>query len=338
MTTIRDVAQAAGVGVGTASRAMSGRGSVSAEARERVLAAALSLEFQPSRGDRRPGRRDDGGMIGIYVPSFRGNFYGPLLQSVDAELRAVGRHMLAASGGGRGDDRRQALDGIDFLISRRCAGVIVSCNALAERDAIELQRRFPRVAFVNRSATGAERHCFDVDHDLGGRLAARALLDCGHREIACIGGPPDAPDCVVRLAAFHDELARHGVHVPPRRRGDGDFTFAGGFAATRRLLEQGARDWTALFCANDVMAMAAISRLSRDGLSVPGDVSVLGFDDSDLAPYTTPQLTTVRIPVENMAANACRFLLNECYGLEQAVAREFQPGVVWRQSVGRVAS
>jgi len=190
------------------------------------------------------------------------------------------------------------------------------------------------VAFINRQAPGIERHCFGIDHELGGRLAARALLGRGHREIACIAGPDDAPDNRLRMAGFHAELAGHGVAVAPAHRAAGDFSFASGFAATRRLLDHAPRRWTALFCANDVMAMAAISRLARDGVAVPHDVSVLGFDDADIATYTTPQLTTVRIPVERMAASACRFVLNECYGLAQPVTREFAPALVWRDSVG----
>ncbi|HEX7688816.1 MAG TPA: substrate-binding domain-containing protein [Burkholderiaceae bacterium] len=329
MTTIKDVAALAGVGLGTASRAMSGRGSVAPETRRRVEHAARSLNFQPLRR----ARAEAGGSIGLVVPSFTGNFYAPLLQAVDAELRAAGRHLLVAGGRSEGDERRRALDGIGFLLERRCAGVIVATNALSEADLHELRRRCPRVAFINRRAAGVERHCFDIDHELGGRLAARALLGRGHREIACIAGPADAADSRQRMAGFHAELARHGLAIPPARRAEGDFSFAGGFAATRRLLEQAPAGWTALFCANDVMAMAAISRLARAGLAVPRDVSVLGFDDSDIATYTTPQLTTVRIPVEQMAASACRFLLNECYGLAQPVAREFQPVLMWRDSV-----
>lgn len=332
MTTIRDLATLAGVGLGTASRALSGRGSVAPETRERIERAARALDFQPSR---RP-RAETGSSIGLYVAGFNGNFHGPLLQTVDAELRVAGRRMLVANGRNEGDERRRALDGIGLLLERRCTGLIVSTNALGEADMLALHRRCPRVAFINRQAAGIERHCFGVDHELGGRLAAEALLGRGHREIACIAGPDEAPDNRLRMAGFHAELARHGVEVADAHRATGDFSFASGFAATRRLLEHGARRWTALFCANDVMAMAAISRLARAGVAVPRDVSVLGFDDADIATYTTPQLTTVRIPVERMAANACRFVLDECYALGLPVAREFAPAMVWRDSVATV--
>ena len=83
------------------------------------------------------------------------------------------------------------------------------------------------------------------------------------------------------------------------------------------------------------MVVAAVARLARAQVRVPQDVSVVGFDDSDLATYTSPQLTTVRIPVEHMAANACRYLLNACFGMAHPVIHEFKPVVMWRQSVAR---
>jgi LacI family transcriptional regulator len=336
MSTIKDVARLAGVGLGTASRAISGRGSVAPATRARVEQAVQALGFQARRGARdRVAASNDA--IGIYVPSFTGNFYGPLTQSVHAEVRAVGCQLIAAGGSGAGDERQQALQGIDFLIRRQCAGIVVAAPALADADIVVLQRRFAHIVCINRSATGDTRHCFAIDHELGGRLAARALLHRGHRRIACIAGPADTPDNARRMAGFHAELAEHGVQVPPELRAAGDFSFASGYAATRGLLERAPGAYSALFCANDVMAMAAISRLARANVAVPDDVSVLGFDDSDLATYTSPQLTTVRIPVEHMAANACRYLLNECYGLALAVERDFLPVVMWRQSVLRAS-
>jgi LacI family transcriptional regulator len=137
------------------------------------------------------------------------------------------------------------------------------------------------------------------------------------------------------MHGFHAELALHGRRVPDELRVVGHFTFEGAHAATRDLLRRAPGAFTALFCANDAMAVAAIARLARAQLRVPQDVSVVGFDDSDLATYTWPQLTTVRIPVEHMAANACRWLLNACFGMAHPVIHEFKPMLVWRQSVAR---
>jgi LacI family transcriptional regulator len=305
--------------------------------RRRIEEAVQALQFAPRRGPRRRLAKSTDA-IGIYVPSFTGNFYAPLMAAVQAELRGVGGQLIAACGGGGGDERQQALQGIECLARRPCAGIVVAAPALHDDDVLALQRRFGHVVFVNRAAVGDARQCFAIDHELAGRLAARALLDRGHRRIACIAGPDDAPDNLLRMAGFHAVLAGHGVHVPDELRATGHFTFAGGHAATRDLLRRAPGGFTALFCANDAMAVAAIARLARASLRVPHDVSVLGFDDSDLATYTAPQLTTVRIPVEPMAAHACRYLLNECFGLALAVVHEFNPVLVWRVSVARIGA
>ena len=334
MSTIKDVARLAGVGLGTASRALTGHGSVAPETRRRVEQAARHLAFEPRPAARRQ-RTPSRDAIGIFVPSFTGNFYAPLMQSVQSELRAVGGHLIAACGTGAGDERQQALQGIAFLLQRGCAGMVVAAPALADDDVAALGQRHPNLVFVNRGGAADDRRCFAIDHELGGRLAARALLERGHRRIACIAGAADAPDNAMRMAGFHAELALHGLRVPDELRGVGHFTFEGAHAATRDLLQRAPGRFTALFCANDAMAVAAIARLARANVRVPHDLSVMGFDDSDLATYTSPQLTTVRIPVEHMAANACRYLLNACFGLAQPVSHEFKPVVMWRQSVAR---
>jgi LacI family transcriptional regulator len=332
MATIKDVARLAGVGLGTASRAISGRGSVSAAAQLKVAKAVDALDFRPSNVARALSMKTLG-MIGIYVPEFSGTFYGPILHTVDSELRAVDRHMVAANGCGHGDARQQALDGIEFLIKRECDGVIVTSNNLHDDDFHQLFERYPKLVVLNRGTALHDDKSFSTDHVLGGRLAARALLARGHREIACIGGPHDAPDNEARMAGFYDELARHRVRVPRRRRAEGNFGLISGYAAAQALLARGARDYSALFCANDVMAMAAISCLNKAGIRVPADLSVLGFDDCDLSCYTAPQLTTVRVPIVDVATNACRHLLNLCYGLTLPVSREFPPELMWRDSV-----
>jgi len=334
MATIVDVAKRAGVGLGTASRAISGRGSVSADALARVNEAVAALNFKPSNIARALSTKTLG-MLGVYVPDYSDDFYGKILQTIDAELRAVNRHMVAANGFGAGasEARKRALDGVQFLIERQCDGVLVMSNALRPSDHAALWKEMPRMVLLNRHSSTHPEHAFSSDHREAGRLAARALLARGHREIACIGGPQSAPDNVDRMSGFHAELALHGVRVPRSLQADGDFAFASGHAAADTLIARGPRRFSALFCANDAMAMAALSRFVQAGARVPEDLSVLGYDDSALATYTTPALTTVRIPIRSAAENGCRYLLNLCYGMALPVEREFPPEIVWRGSI-----
>lgn len=333
MATIKDVAKLAGVGVGTASRALSGKGAVSTDAVAKVQAAVQALDFRPSNVARALSLKTLG-MVGVYVPEFGGSYISRILNAIDTELRTVGRHMVVASGCGQGDARQQALEGVEFLVQRECDGILVFSNHLLEADLQALQARFSRVVLLNRQSPALGDRAFFADHEFGGRLAARALLSQGHRAIATIQGALDAPDNAQRMQGFYAALAQHDIEVKSAHRMDGGFTFASGHAAATRLLKRKDRSFTAVFCANDVMAMAAISRFTQAGLQVPQDVSVIGYDDTDVATYTAPPLTTVHIPIAQLGAQSCRHLLNQCYGLDLAVQRDFAPLVVWRESVG----
>lgn len=335
MSTIKDVARLAGVGVGTASRALSGKGSVSDDAADRVRAAAGRLGYRPSSIAQALSLQRSGA-IGVYVPLFDGAFYSEMLGSIDRVLRVHGRHMIAANGCGDGSPRQKALDGIEFLAGRDCDGLLVASNSLTDDDCVELFRRFPRVVVLNRDVPGHARACFSVDHEIAGRLAARALVSQGHRDIAAIEGPPDAPDNRARMRGFFAELAAFGIAVRPEHRGEGGFRFSLGAAAARALAAVGPGGrpaFTALFAANDLMAMAAVSALGELGIRVPQDVSVIGYDDSRFAGYTSPPLTTVHVPIDAVSASACRLLLNACYDCELPVERNFPPTIAWRGSV-----
>jgi LacI family transcriptional regulator len=331
MATIKDVARLAGVGVGTASRAISGNGPVSQEAVGRVRKAIAELDFRPSNIARALSSKTLG-TIGLYVPYFSGPFFGPVLQSVNFELREVDRHMVAANGCGFGDPRRQALDGVDFLIQRECDGIIVFSNELQDQDLIALHRKQHKIAVLNRMIPELKAQCFSVDHYQGGRIAAQVLGSQGHRRLAVISGLHSASDNEARLAGFFDELTLYDIAREDVPVMDGDFNLQSGWEAASCLLDRH-EGFTGLFCANDNMAMAAIARFQQSGKRVPEDLSVVGYDDSEPAAFTFPRLTTIRIPIQEMAANACRLLLHQCYGIALEITREFIPTLVWRESV-----
>lgn len=336
-TTIKDVARLAGVGVGTASRVLSGKGAVAPDTAARVQQAIQTLGFKPSSIGRALSRRSLD-IVGLYLPSYNGLFYGPLLQAVDQQLRAAHRHMVLANGCGEQSARQQALDGLQFLQQRECDGLLLLTHDLSDADLLALQPQLPPLAILNRVVPGLEAFCFGSDHEEGGRLAARHLLAMGHRRIALIGGPAFATDNTARLRGFHAELAEAGVKLPPRWVQTGDFEAAGGAQAAQALLAvreaRGARPFTAVFCANDAMALGAMGVFHRAGLRVPDDVSVLGYDDDAHAPHLCPALSTVRIDIGAAATAATQDLLHRCYGLAlPPAAHDFPPVLVPRASV-----
>ena len=336
MATLKDVAQLAGVGLGTASRVVSGKGAVSPKTLARVRKAIEELDFQPSHAARSL-MSGTSQMIGVYIPFLSGTFYTPILQLVYAELRAAGLNMVVGFGTGGVDERRQAVEGIDFLNQRGCDGVIVMSSSLQEEDIAALGPRKSRLVLLNQSIPGMQERCFTVDHKLGGRMAARALLEKKHRKIAVIAGPKYAADNVERIDGFMDELALAGIDTATVWLEESNFAPDGGWAAADKLLKSG-YEFTAVFCANDEMAVGALSYFQQAGVDVPGAVSVLGYDDTDTANFTAPRLTSVHMPWTDMTLNALNCLLNRCYDMHRPVTHEYAISITERASLAKATS
>lgn len=331
MATLKDVAMLAGVGMSTASRAISGAGPVSAESMRKVQAAIEQLNFRPSSIGRSLSAQSLG-IIGIYVPSFFGAYYGTILKQTDIELRAVRRHVVVATGCGDGTPRDEAIEAVKFLIGRDCDGIVVLGHDLHDEDILALRKMQPKLAFLNRHSAQFEEASFCPDHHHGGALAAQTLLDAGHRQLAVISGPDATSDNKARMDGFFDELARAGIARASVQLIESDFSREGGFGATQRLIDA-QHPFTGLFCANDEMAVGAMSCLHRAGINVPHQVSIVGYDDDYSAEFSSPALTSVHIPIRQLTQNAVRWLLNQCYNTQHAITREFPVTVSVRGSV-----
>ncbi|MBQ5946729.1 LacI family DNA-binding transcriptional regulator [Massilia sp. ST3] len=332
MPTIKDVARLAGVGLGTASRVVRGKGSVSAAKLERVKQAVEALGYRPSHAARSL-LYGSSRMIGVYIPMLSGTFYTAILKIVDAELRAAGLHMMIAFGAGKGEARQEAIDGVSLLVERGCDGVLVLTSPLREEDLALFGAIRERMVALNYAFDSIPDQCFTVDHVLGGRLAARALLEQGHREFAVIAGPWKVQDNVDRIEGFMRELEDAGIGTAGMWVAERDFSAAGGWSAAHELLASNTR-FTALFCANDEMALGAMSCFHEVGIHVPRDVSVIGYDDAPSAAFSAPRLTSVRIPWREMTHNGVAALLNLCDGGRRQVARSFPVSVTVRASLG----
>ena len=333
MATLKDVAQRAGVGLGTASRVVSGKGAVSPKTLERVRKAIEELDFQPSHAARSL-MSGTSQMVGVYIPFLSGTFYTPILQLIYAELRAAGLNMVVGFGTGSVDERQQAVEGIDFLNQRGCDGVLVMSNALKAEDIAALGPRKSRMVLLNHCLPGMEERCFTVDHNMGGRMAARALLDKEHRKIAVIAGPRIAHDNVERIDGFMDELSKAGIDTGSLWLTESNFAPEGGWESAKKLLDSGV-EFTAVFCANDEMAVGALSYFQQAGIDIPGAVSVLGYDDTHSAEFTAPRLSSVHMPWTEMTLNGLNCLLNCCYGMNRPYTHDTVVSVTERASLAK---
>lgn len=332
MATIKDVARLAGVGLGTASRVVSGKGSVSPATLERVKKAIEELDFRPSHAARSL-LSGSTKMIGVFIPVLKGTFYTPILQAIDNELRNAGLHMVVAFGVGQGDPRQQAIEGIEFLLERGCDGLLAITSHLDEDDIAALGPKQNRLIVINHLVPSIPEQCFSADHKHGGVLAARALLEQQHRKIAVIAGPASSPDNVDRIQGFLEELASAGIDTTAMWVAESDFSPEGGWRSAKELIDA-QHDFTALFCANDEMAVGALSYFQEAGVAVPGQVSVIAYDDTDSAAFSAPRLTSVHVPWRDVTLNGLNALLNRCYATARPVSRDFPITVTARASLG----
>ena len=333
---MEDVARLAGVGRGTVSRVVNGQGGVAPATLERVKQAIAALDFRPSQA----GRALMNGfsqIIGVYIPIPHGTFYTPILHGIDRQLRAAGLQMMVAFGLDGCDPRQQAVEGLAFLSARGCDGVIAMTNKLLDEDIERLGPMRERLVVLNDHFEGIADQCFSVDHVHGGRIAARTLLELGHRQFAIVGGPADSIDNLDRIAGFKDELEQAGIATARLWVAWTDFSSEGGYAATAALLKS-ATPFTALFCANDETALGALSCLQEAGMAVPQQVSVLGYDDTPAASYWAPALSAVHIPWAEVTLNGINRLINVCYGTDHRVERDFPISIALRGTLARVGA
>lgn len=336
MATIKDVAERAGVGIGTVSRVITGKGFVSERTAKRVQKAIDTLGYRPSPAARKL-QAGKSQTIGVFLPVIRGSFYAPILHSLYSELQARGRHMVVAFGQTVENERQEALEGAQFLIDHGCDGLILMATSLKQSDVENLLTLQPNLALLNHHFSRHADICFLPDHEAAGAVAARALWQLGHRRFATIEGPEISADNVLRMRGFYRELAALGANVDKIPRHFGDFMPKGGWTGARALLA-GKTKFTALFCANDEMALGALSYFSHEGVSVPGDLSVMGYDGLDITTYTSPPLTTIGVPWSDIVLSAVNYLMNRCYGTKLPVERNLPATILWRGSVAAAAS
>jgi DNA-binding LacI/PurR family transcriptional regulator len=304
VATMNDVARVADVSIATVSHVVNGTRFVSPERVERVHAAMRELDYTPDATARslRVGRTDT---IGLVVPDNSNPFFAELARWIeDAGFEAGYTTILANSNERPYRERRY----INTLLSKRVDGLIITPTAESDNQALIASLRKAQIPIVvmDRDVTLPMADVVLYDDASGSGDVARHLLELGHRKFACIAGPPGVP--AERLEGFRSALREADIEVPDAAVVAGDFHFPSGRDATAKLLKTG-KAFTALFAANDLMAAGAIRALTEHGLSVPDDVSVVGFDDAPIAEMISPPLTTVRQPLQDMADIAVSLLL-----------------------------
>ena len=330
---IKDVAREAGVSTATVSHVINNTRFVSDETRGKVLRAIEKCNYYPNEQARSlaSGRSQ---MLGVLVSDISNPFFPELVKSIESAAFEHGYDVMLLN---TDYDAARTLHYVRRIIQRKVAGVALMTSELDAALIDELARCRIAVVFLDLGTKGTCMSNVVVDYEVGIEEAVRHLVERGHHRIAYVGGPARLRSAEKRLNAFRDSFARHlpGEQAPVIY--EGDFRLEGGMRAAQSFLLAGTVLPTAVLAANDMMALGVMRECRSAGLSIPRDISIVGFDDIAFAELADPPLTTVSLPRRELGRKAVEALMTMIDHPEQeGVEVHIETHLVVRSSTGFV--
>ncbi len=313
--TIRDVAKGAGVCISTVSNALNNKWYVSATTKARILKVAKKLDYHPSGIARSLVRRktDNIGFVLYRNPErlFSNPFYGRIVDGVEEQVLTQGYNLLISAFDIGSKDRA-----LPKLIRERNVDGLILAGAISD-DFISILRKegFPLV-LVDNYLENEKINCVVINNRHGAFEAVDYLFKLGHKRIGFLCGPLLHISNQERFKGYKLRLDELGITYNKSIVAQGDNTIEGGYNAMQKLLKKSS-GISAVFACNDAMAIGAMRAIREKGLKIPNDISLMGFDDIEMAANTQPPLTTIKVPKEEMGRVAARVLLNELEGVGQ---------------------
>ena len=302
-TTIYDVGKEAGVSAATVSRVLAGRPGVAEATKARVLEVANEMGYRPNSLARDLAKRRSD-IVAVMIPDIANPFFGALVKGVQGAALEQGLVTLVCDTGGDPAQERIYLDG---LVSRQVRHVFAVGLTLDRRSIRDYEIAGVSFIALDRPIQHAASVLVASNNRAGGRLAVRHLLELGHRRIAHICGPTALKQSRDRRNGYLDALSEAGIDADERLLVEADFTVEAGAEAYREL-DRRRSGFTAIFAADDLIAIGVLSAAVAQDRRVPESLSIVGFDDVLLARYTTPALTTVRQDAVAMGARAVQII------------------------------
>ncbi|MBP2306592.1 substrate-binding domain-containing protein [Azospirillum melinis] len=331
MVTIRDVAREAGVSMSTVSHVINATRFVAPETEQLVRAAIDRLGYTPN-GIARALKGNRTRTLGMIVTASSNPFFAHVIHGLETVSSDRGYSLILCN---TDDEPDKQLRAFEALHNRRIDGLAVLTSNADPGFLDNVQTRAPDLPLLLLDTDPHPGACTVTDDSvMGGRLAARLLAERGFRRVACITGPGRHPRSRARLAGLVEELGKAGLALEPGLLREADLTIAGGYAAAASLLD-GGEPPEAVFAFNDLMAAGVLRAAAERGLAVPDRLSVLGYDDIELAAYLTPPLSTIRQSAGLLGARAAELLIDHLEdGRPLPDLLTLPPDLVLRASVG----
>ncbi|MBA4420296.1 MAG: LacI family transcriptional regulator [Anaerolinea sp.] len=303
MPTIREVARKAGVSSATVSHVANNTRFVSEDVRERVKTAMRELNYRPNALARSL-RRGETHTLGLILPDSSNPFFAEVGHAIESEAFALGYSVILCN---TDNDENKERIYTEVLENKQLDGIIF-VGAGENRESISqiVKNGLPLVV-VDREMGNLELDTVTTENYQGGLLATQHLISLGHKVIGCITGPSNITPSADRVTGYRAALQQAGIPIEESLIARGDFHASSGYSAALQLLAHDPRP-TAIFVCNDIMAIGALRAAAQLSLSVPENVAIVGFDDIELASYTTPPLTTVAQPKQEIGQLAVKLI------------------------------
>ncbi|MDE1316012.1 substrate-binding domain-containing protein [Vibrio aestuarianus] len=333
MATIKDVAKEAGVSIATTSRVLNNAPHTSESAIIAVKAAMEKLGYRPNANARALVSKSSNA-IGVLVNDVSAPFFGTMVKAIDTIASEQGKQLLIGSGY---HDTIKERNAINLLINSRCESLVVHSKGMSDEELTKLAQEIPGMVLINRIVPEIASRCIALDNHKGSYMATEYLIRNGHKHIAYICSSHDIEDAHDRKTGYLDALRDNGIEPIEEYIEYGEPDELGGEQAMVNLMAKNT-PITAIATYNDYMAAGCLTLLQENGVRIPENMSVIGFDDGHIARYIYPRLTTIRYPIQVMANQAVKLSL-ELASNEQTEHHDhklFMPILVRRSSVSSI--
>lgn len=329
---IKEVARKANVSIATVSRVLNGSDSVTEETKQRVMAVVGQLNYMPHAIGRALVTRKTN-LLGVILPDVHSEFFSELIRGIDQAARERSYHIIVSS---THSDKKEIESMLAVMQGGHVDGMIVMSPHISADGVLKRLAPRSKLVFINSYTNGNGFVSVSIDNFNGAFQMIRHLVVAhGHKRIAIVKGEESNFDARERFNGYVEALKKYGLRRVPELEITGNFTEESGYDGMMKILKLKTKP-SALFCANDSMALGALSAMHEKDIIVPGEIALAGFDDVPSARYVLPALTSVHVPIYEMGTIAVQHLLNGVKAMDgiKGIKKVLTTSIVIRESCG----